>query len=110
MLGKLPEAPQLPQVPVTAPSTPITLPPPAPAPAPAANPLAGLNAEYRTAVQNEATAALDKVRLNELPFYQQELQRLQSGEPVPATDEPNLPATLKRLREDYRRKKAALGM
>lgn len=108
MLGKLPEAPQLPQVPVTAPSTPITLPPPAPAPA--ADPLAGLKAEYRAAVQNEATAALDKVRLNELPFYQQELQRLQSGEPVPETDEPNLPATLKRLREDYRRKKAALGM
>ncbi|GEP43582.1 serine/threonine protein kinase [Brevifollis gellanilyticus] len=105
MLGKLPEAPQLPQAPVTAPSSPITLPPPAPA----ADPLAALKAEYRNAVQSEATAALDKVRLNELPFFQKELQRLQNGESVPDTDEPNLPAALKRLRDDYRSKKAALG-
>ncbi|MES2598079.1 MAG: protein kinase [Verrucomicrobiota bacterium] len=105
MLGKLPEAPQLPQTPVAVPSSPITLPPPATA----ADPLASLKAEYRNAVQSEATAALDKVRLNELPFFQKELQRLQNGESVPDTDEPNLPVALKRLRDDYRSKKAALG-
>lgn len=122
MLGNLPAAPVLTQPPVTPASTPITLPPPAqpapappsqaPAPAPASpgsDAMAALMADYRAAVQNEATAALDKVRLNDLPFFQQELQRLQNGEPVPETDDINLPDALKRLRAYYRSRKAALG-
>jgi hypothetical protein len=111
VLGKLPAAPVLPAPPITPTASPITLPMPAPISVPAPpppDPLAGLNAEYRTAVQAEATAALDQVRLNDLPFIQQELQRLQNGEPVPDTDAADLPATLKRLRDDYRQKRAAL--
>lgn len=120
MLGKLPAAPLLTQPPITPASTPITLPPPTqPAPAPqspsptpapsASDPMAALMADYRAAVQNEATVALDKVRLDELPFFQQELQRLQNGEPVPETDDITLPDSLKRLRAYYRSRKAALG-
>lgn len=112
VLGKLPEAPVLPQAPVTPMSTPITLPAPmtpAPsAPSPTDAALAALEAEYKAAVQAEATAALDKVRLNDLPALQQELQRIQNNEPLPASDDPGLPAALKKLREDYRQKRAAL--
>ncbi|MCA1964807.1 MAG: protein kinase, partial [Prosthecobacter sp.] len=97
MLGALPAAPMLPEQPAAPLSKPITLPPP--------DPLAGLNAEYRAAVQAEATAALEKVNLNELPAFQKELERIQNGQPVPATDEPGIPAALKRLREEYRRKR-----
>ena len=99
MLGKLPAAPVLPQPPVTPVSKPITLP----------DPLVELDAQYRVAVQTEATAALEKVRLDELPFIQQELQRLQNGEPMPDTDAPGMPAALKKLRDDYRQKRAALA-
>lgn len=112
VLGRLPEAPVLPQAPVTPMSAPITLPAPmtpAPsAPSPTDTALASLDADYKAAVQAEATAALDKVRLNDLPALQRELQRLQNNEPLPATDDPGLPATLKKLREDYRQKRAAL--
>ncbi len=101
MLGKLPAAPLLPEVPTTPVAKPITLPPP--------DPYAGIDAEYRAAVQAEATAALDKVRLDELTFIRKELDRLQSGQPVPDTDEPDLPASLKRLRDDYRQKRAAIA-
>lgn len=112
VLGRLPEAPVLPQAPVTPMSAPITLPTPM-TPAPAASSpndsaLAALEADYKAAVQAEATAALDKVRLNDLPALQQELQRLQNNEPLPATDDPGLPPALKKLREDYRQKRAAL--
>lgn len=103
VLGSLPAAPVLPQAPVAPLSTPITLPPPAPK----ADPLAGLKAEYRAAVQAEATSALDRVNLNELPAFQRELKRLQNGEPIPEVDEPGIPASLKRLREDYRQKRSA---
>lgn len=100
ILGKLPAAPQLPQ-PATAPmSTPVSLPAP--------DPLAGLNAQYRTAVQNEAAAALDKVRLDDIPHLQRELQRLENNEPIPETDEPGIPDSLKRLRGNYRQQRAAL--
>lgn len=100
ILGKLPAAPQLTQ-PSTAPmSAPITLPAP--------DPLAGLNAQYRTAVQNEAAAALEKVRLDDIPHLQRELKRLENKEPIPDTDEPDLPAALKRLRDTYRQQRAAL--
>lgn len=102
VLGSLPAAPELPQAPVAPLSPPITL----PATAPKADPLAGLKAEYRAAVQAEATAALDRVNLNELPAFQQELKRLQNGDPIPEVDEPGIPASLKRLREDYRQKRA----
>ena len=101
MLGKLPSAPLLPEAPTAPISKPITLPPP--------DPYAGINAEYRAAVQAEATAALDKVRLDELTFIRKELDRLQTGQPVPDTDEPDLPASLKRLRDDYRQKRAAIA-
>lgn len=100
MLGKLPAAPQLPEPSVAPMSTPISIPAP--------DPLAGLNAEYQAAVQAETAAALDKVRLDDIPHLQRELQRLQNNQPVPDTDEPDLPAALKRLREDYRQKRAAI--
>jgi tRNA A-37 threonylcarbamoyl transferase component Bud32 len=101
MLGKLPAAPLLPEAPTAPISKPITLPAP--------DPYVGINAEYRTAVQNEATTALDKVRLDELTYIRKELDRIQKGEPVPDTDEPDLPASLKRLRDDYRQKRAAIA-
>jgi serine/threonine protein kinase len=100
MLGKLPAAPQLPEPSVAPMSSPISIPAP--------DPLAGLNAEYQAAVQAETAAALDKVRLDDIPHLQSELQRLQNHQPIPDTDEPDLPAALKRLREDYRQKRAAL--
>lgn len=100
VLGKLPDAPMLPERTSTQISKPIEL--------PVADPLAKLNAEYQNAVQNEASAALEKVRLDDLPFIQKELQRIQSGEPLPTTDEAVLPASLKRLRDDYRRQRAAI--
>lgn len=104
MLGKLPAAPELPQVPISPVASPITLPA-----SMTPDALAELNAQYRAAVQGEATAALDKVRLNELPHLQQELQRIQNGDPVPDSDPPDLPASLRRLREDYRQKRAAIA-
>jgi hypothetical protein len=76
---------------------------------PAADPFATLNAKYQIAVQNEASEALEKVRLDDLPFIQKELQRIQKGEPPPATDEADLPDSLKRLRDDYRRQRAAIA-
>ncbi len=100
VLGKLPAAPQLPEPSVSLMSAPITLPAP--------DPLAGLNAQYRTAVQNEAAAALDKVRLDDIPHLQRELKRLESIEPIPDTDEPGTPVALKRLRDTYRQQRAAI--
>lgn len=101
MLGKLPAAPLLPEAPTAPISKPITMPAP--------DPYAGIDAEYRIAVQNEATTALDKVRLDELTYIRKELDRIQTGQPVPDTDEPDLPASLKRLRDDYRQKRAAIA-
>jgi len=101
MLGKLPGVPTLPQASNAPMMAPISLPA-------ASDPLSPLNAEYRVAVQNEATNALEKVRLDDLPFIQKELQRIQNGEPVPEADEADLPASLKQLRADYRQKRAAL--
>ena len=101
VLGKLPDAPILPESTSIPTSKPIEL--------PAADPVAALNADYQTAVQNEASAALEKVRLDDLPFIQKELLRIQKGEPLPATDEADIPASLKRLRDNYRRKRAAIG-
>jgi tRNA A-37 threonylcarbamoyl transferase component Bud32 len=101
VLGKLPDAPILPESTSIPMSKPIEL--------PAADPVAALNADYQTAVQNEASTALEKVRLDDLPFIQKELLRIQKGEPLPATDDADIPASLKRLRDDYRRKRAAIG-
>ncbi len=100
VLGKLPAAPQLPEPSVSPMSVPITQPAP--------DPLAGLNAQYRTAVQNETAAALDKVRLDDIPHLQHELKRLESSEPIPDTDEPGIPASLKRLRDTYRQQRALI--
>ena len=100
VLGKLPAAPQLPEPSVSPMSVPITQPAP--------DPLAGLNAQYRTAVQNETAAALDKVRLDDIPHLRRELKRLESSEPIPDTDEPEIPATLKRLRDTYRQQRALI--
>lgn len=101
ILGKLPAAPQLTQ-PSTAPmSAPLTLPKP--------DPRAELDRQYQAAVQKAAAEALDKVRLNDLPFLQKELQRLQNGEALPATDEADTPPALKQLRDQYRQQSAALA-
>lgn len=101
MLGKLPAAPQLTQ-PSTAPmSAPLTLPKP--------DPRAEMDRQYQAAVQKAAAEALDKVRLNDLPFLQKELQRLQSGEPLPASDEAGTPPVLKQLRDQYRQQSASLA-
>lgn len=101
VLGKLPDAPMLPESPGKPMSKSIEL--------PAADPFATLNANYQTALQNEASEALEKVRLDDLPFIQKELQRIQKGEQPPATDEADIPASLKRLRADYRRQRAAIA-
>jgi len=70
--------------------------------------VAALNAQYREAVQ-QAAAALEGTRRNDMPFLQRELQRLQSGLAIPATDEPDLPPSLKKLRSNYRAERARLG-
>jgi hypothetical protein len=59
-------------------------------------------------VQNETAAALDKVRLDDIPHLQHELKRLESSEPIPDTDEPGIPASLKRLRDTYRQQRALI--
>lgn len=101
ILGKLPAAPQLTQ-PSTAPmSAPLTLPKP--------DPRAELDRQYQAAVQKAAAEALDKVRLNDLPFLQKELKRLQNGEALPATDEADTPPVLKQLRDQYRQQSATLA-
>lgn len=83
-------------------------PPPAQTAPPPQDPLTALDAQYREAVQREAAAALEGTRLNDMPFLQRELQRMQRGEAMPATDEPDLPASLKRLRDTYRQERAKL--
>jgi tRNA A-37 threonylcarbamoyl transferase component Bud32 len=101
ILGKLPAAPQLTQ-PSTAPmSAPLTL--------PKQDPRAELDRQYQAAVQKAAAEALDKVRLNDLPFLQKELQRLQNGEALPSADEADTPIALKQLRDQYRQQSAALA-
>ncbi|MEN3943696.1 protein kinase [Prosthecobacter sp. SYSU 5D2] len=98
ILGALPQAEVL-SAPAPV-SKPITLPPPKPEPV--LDPMADLRAQYVAAVQTAANQALEKVRLDDLPYLQNELQLLQSGGDIPAMDEPNLPASLKILRQRYR--------
>lgn len=107
-----PPAPVLPAPPVQAVSGPISLPAgiaSKPMTPPAPDPLVELDAQYLKAVQKEAELALEQVRLNDMPYIRQELQRLQTGMPVPPVDEPGLPAGLKRLREVYRQQRQSLG-
>ena len=68
-----------------------------------------LDRQYQAAVQKAAAEALDKVRLNDLPFLQKELQRLQNGEALPSADEADTPIALKQLRDQYRQQSAALA-
>lgn len=96
VLGALPPMEALPTT--SAPVKPITLPPPAPP----IDPLAEVRAQYISAVQEAANQALEKVRLDDLPYLQKELQLLQNGGDVPSVDEPNLPTSLKALRQRYR--------
>lgn len=100
ILGKLPAAPQLTQPSTPPMSAPLTLPKP--------DPRAELDRQYQAAVQKAAAEALEKVRLDDLPFLQKELQRLQSGGQMPGTDEDGTPAVLKQLRDQYRRQSAAI--
>lgn len=104
VLGALPPSPVL-TVPAPAPK-PLRLPAPPPAPP---DPLERLRSEYLAAVQAAAAEALDKVRLDDLPHLQRELQLLQNGGEIPAADEANLPASLKALRARYRELRAGLG-
>lgn len=96
VLGALPPMQSLPTT--IAPAKPITLPPPSPP----KDPLADLRAQYVAAVQQAANQALETVRLDDLPYLQKELQLLQNNGEIPEVDEPNLPATLKALRQRYR--------
>lgn len=80
-----------------------TKPSPEPQPVPPpVDPMADLRAQYVEAVQEAANQALESVKLDDLPYLQQELQLLQSGGDIPAVDEPNLPNSLRVLRERYR--------
>ncbi|TDU71073.1 protein kinase-like protein [Prosthecobacter fusiformis] len=98
VLGALPPVEALPTAPATV--KPITL--PVSPPAPPMDPMEDLRSQYVTAVQTAANQALEKVRLDDLPHLQRELQLLQNGGDVPSVDEPNLPASLKVLRQRYR--------
>ncbi len=100
VLGALPPPPSLPVTPVAV--KPVTL-PPAPV---ATDPFEDLRTQYVAAVQTAANHALEKVSLDDLPHLQRELQLLQSGGEVPEVDEPNLPASLKALRQRYREVRA----
>lgn len=97
VLGALPPVQALPTAPAAV--SPITLPP---APPPLPDPLADLRAQYIAAVQEAANHALEKVKLDDMPHLQRELQLLQNGGDIPSVDEPNLPASLKALRKRYR--------
>lgn len=89
-------------VPVAAAETiPVPTPEPQPAPPPV-DPMADLREQYVEAVQEAANQALESVKLDDLPYLQQELQLLQSGGDIPAVDEPNLPNSLRVLRQRYR--------
>jgi serine/threonine protein kinase len=79
----------------------------APKSEPQADPMADLRAQYVSAVQSAANQALENVRLDDLPYLKSELLLLQSGGDIPAVDEPELPASLKVLRQRYREVKAA---
>lgn len=74
----------------------------APEPAAPVDPWAELRTQYLTAVQNAANNALEKVKLDEIPYLQKELLMLQSGGEVPEVDEADMPASLKALRQRYR--------
>lgn len=100
VLGSLPPVQDLPTASSAIIIKPITVIPPPPKPP--VDPLVELRAQYVTAVQEAANQALEKVRLDDLPHLQRELQLLQSGGEIPAVDEPNLPASLKILRQRYR--------
>lgn len=82
----------------------------APAPAAPVDPWAELRTQYLVAVQNAANDALEKVKLDELPFLQKELLLLQSGGEIPEVDEAELPASLKALRQRYRDVKAGKAL
>src|SRR5690606_5881920 len=56
---------------------------PVPEPKPV-DPMADLRAQYVEAVQEAANQALESVKLDDLPYLQQELQLLQSGGDIPA--------------------------
>ncbi len=103
-LGPLPAAPLL----GVAPASPEKIRTLTPASAPAIPALSAqeeLDAQYREAVQRETAFALENVKLDDLPHYQTELQRLQAGAGVPETDAPDTPARLRQLREIYRQQK-----
>lgn len=102
VLGALPPMQDLPTPNQTVVIKPITLPPAKPP----VDPLVELRTQYVAAVQEAANQALEKVRLDDLPHLQRELQLLQSGGEIPAVDEPNLPASLKVLRQRYREVRA----
>lgn len=83
-LGALPAAPVL-----------GTRPPP--------KPLSPRDAKYVTAIKKEIDAARQAKRTEDLTALRRELQRVQGGKGVPAKDEANLSATVKHLRDDYRK-------
>jgi hypothetical protein len=77
--------------------------PPAKKARPPAKALPPKEARYRSVLQRELTAAREAKRVDDVPHLRRELQRVQGGRGVPTEDEANLPAVLKRLREDYRK-------
>lgn len=93
-----PTAPVEPVAPIPEPEKPMA----ESAPTPTFDPWAELRTQYLVAVQNAANEALERVKLDELPFLQKELLLLQSGGEIPAVDEADLPASLKVLRQRYR--------
>lgn len=105
VLGGLPPAEMLSSRPAQA--KPITL-PASPPPTPV-DPLADLRSQYVSAVQAAANHALETVKLDDLPHLQRELQLLQNGGDIPSVDEPNLPPTLKALRQRYREARVGMG-
>ena len=101
----------------------VVVPPPAPAtkknaaqPAiePAPNPpsaeqlLEGLRRRYLNRLKDATQAALDRVKLDDLPFYRNELDLIQSGGEVPQIHEANAPQALKDLRDEYHQQRQRL--
>lgn len=90
--------------PVTAPPNTASLPPPPssePATPSPAKPPGELEALYLAAMQRAVTA----VKADELPVWNDEMERVKSGAPLPPPDD-SMPAELRRLQSIYRRELA----
>jgi hypothetical protein len=70
--------------------------------------LEGLRTRYLNRLKDATQRALDQVRLDDLPFYRNELDLINAGGEVPETHEANAPQALRELREEYHQQRKRL--